>query len=92
MLGILKGGMHASFPPNAWLFQSPSVAREKVLPVRLVNTASNLQVTSEHRIGYQNQPRHLNARSGDTHACIPHIPACRLHTADTYKEDIAHGW
>ena len=41
MLSILKGGMHASLPPNALLFQSPSMAREKVLPVRMANTASN---------------------------------------------------
>ena len=76
MLGILKGGMHASFPPNALLFRSPSIAREKVLPVCLVNTASNLQVTSEHRIGYQNQPQHLMQEAGTrVHAsCIP-LPA-----------------
>ena len=91
MLGILKGGMHASFPPNARLFQSPSIAREKVLPVCMVNTTSNLQVTSKHKIGYQNQPRHLNARSRDMRACIPHTPAHGLCAADTYKEDIAHG-
>ena len=89
MLGVLKGGMHASLPPNALLFQSPSVAREKVLPVHLVNTASNLQATSEHKIGYQSQLRHLNARSGDMHACIPCTPDCGLHATDTYKEDIS---
>ena len=92
MLGILKGGMHASFPPNALLFQSPSIAREKVLPVCLVNTTSNLQVTTKHKIGYQNQPRHLNARSGDTHACILCTPARGLHATDTDKEAIVHGW
>ena len=92
MLGVLKGGRHASFPPNALLFQSRSIAREKVLPVCLVNTTSNLQVTSEHKIGYRNQPQHLNARSGDTHAYIPHIPAHGQCATDTYKEDIAHSW
>ena len=90
MLGVLKGGMHASFPPNALLFQSPSMAREKVIPVHLVNTASNLQATSEHKIGYRSQLRHLNARSGDMHACIPHTPYHGLHATDTYKEDISH--
>ena len=70
MLSILKGGTHASLPPNALLFQSPYIAREKVLPVCLVNTASNLQGTSKHKIGYQSQLRHLNARSRDTRTCI----------------------
>ena len=54
----------------------------------LANTALNLQATSECKIGYHGQLRHLNARSGDMHACILHAPPCRLHTADTYKEDI----
>ena len=54
----------------------------------LVNTASNLQATSKHKIGYQSQLRHLNARSGDTHACILRTPAHGLCAADTYKEDI----
>ena len=88
MLGVLKGGMHASLPPNALLFHNPSVAWEKVLPVCLVNTTSHLQATSERKIGYQSQLRHLNARSGDMRACIPRAPARRLCTADTYKEDI----
>ena len=88
MLGVLNMDTHTSLPPNALLFHSLSVAWEKVLPVRLVNTASNLQATSECKIGYQGQLRHLNARSGDTHACILCAPSCRLHAADTYKEDI----
>ena len=75
MLGVLKGGTHVSLPPNALLFHSPSVAWKKVLPVHLVNTASNLQAASEHKIGYESQLRHLNARSGDACACIPHTPA-----------------
>ena len=89
MFGILKGGMHASLPPNAWLFQSLSMAREKVLPVHLVNTTSNLQATSEHKIGYRSQLRHLNARSGDMHTCILHTPDHGLCATDTYKEDIS---
>ena len=88
MLGVLNVGMHAFLPPNALLFHSPSVAREKVLPVHLVNTALNLQATGECKIGYQSQLWHLNARSGDTHACIPCAPSHGLHAADTYKEDI----
>ena len=88
MLGVLKGGMHMSLPPNALLFHSPSVAWEKALPVHLVNTTSNLQATSEHNIGYQSQLRHLNARSGDMHACMLHTPAHGLCAANTYKEDI----
>ena len=88
MLGVLNVGTHASLPPNALLFHSPSVAWEKVLPVRLVNTASNLQATSEHKIGYQSQLWQLNARSGDTRACIPRAPSHGLSAADTYKEDI----
>ena len=79
---------NAHIPPNALLFHSPSVAWEKVLPVRLVNTASNLQATSKHKIGYQSQLQHLNARSGDTCACILHTPAHGLCATDTYKEDI----
>ena len=46
MVGVLNMGMHVSLPPNTLLFHSPSVAWEKVLPVCLVNTASNLQATS----------------------------------------------
>ena len=88
MLGVLNVGMHASLPPNALLFHSPSVAWEKVLPVCLVNTTSNLQATSECKIGYQSQQQHLNARSRDTHACIPCAPSRGLHATDTYKEDI----
>ena len=70
------------------LFHSPTVAWEKVLPVCLVNTASNLQATSECKIGYQCQLQHLNARSRDMHACIPCAPSHRLCAADTYKENI----
>ena len=88
MLGVLNMGTHVSLPPNALLFHSPSVAWEKVLPVHLVNTALSLQATSECKIGYQSQLRHLNARSGDTHACILHAPPHGLCAADTYKEDI----
>ena len=40
MVGVLNMGMHASLPPNALLFHSPSVAREKVLPIRLAKIAS----------------------------------------------------
>ena len=46
MVGVLNVGTYASLPPNALLFHSPSVAREKVLPVRHLNTASNLWATS----------------------------------------------
>ena len=49
-------------------------------------------VGNKHRIGYQSQPQHLNAKSGDTRACIPHTPDCRLCAADTYKEDISQAW
>ena len=55
MLGVLNVEMHASLPPNTLLFHSPSVAWEKVLPVHLVNTALNLQATSQRKIGYQSQ-------------------------------------
>ena len=88
MVGVLNVGTHVPLRPNALVFHSPSVAWEKVLPVHLVNTALNLQATSECKIGYQSQLRHLNARSRDMHALIPHAPPCRLCTADTYKEDI----
>ena len=88
MLGVWNVGMHPSLPPNTLLVYSPSVAWEKVLPVRLVNTASNLQGTSERKIGYQSQLQHLNARSGDTCACIPRASSRRLCATDTYKEDI----
>ena len=46
MVGVLNVGMHASLPPNALLFHSPSMAREKVLPIHLVKITSNLQATS----------------------------------------------
>ena len=88
MVGVLNMGMHMSLPPNGLVFHSPSVAWEKVLPVHLVNTTSNLQATSERKIGYQSQLQHLNARSRDTCACILHAPPHRLRAADTYKEDI----
>ena len=50
MVGVLNVGMHSSLPPNALLFHSSSVAREKVLPVRHLKIASNLRTTTcEHK-------------------------------------------
>ena len=46
MVGVVNMGMHASLLPNTLLFHSPSVAREKVLPVHCAKIASNLQATS----------------------------------------------
>ena len=41
MVGVLNTGTHLSLPPNALLFHTFSVAREKVLPVRHLKIALN---------------------------------------------------
>ena len=50
MVGVLNIGMPSALPPNALLFHSSSVAREKVFPVCDLKIASNLWMTmSEHK-------------------------------------------
>ena len=89
MVGVLNVKMHASLPPNTLLFQSPLCGLGESSPC--LSSEYRFKPTGnkcEHKIGHQSQLQHLNARSGNMHACILYASPHGLYAADTYKEDI----